>query len=89
MSPWVGGPISSPSQERTLTTTRKRPKTAVLARFRPEPAPRLPSGEIDYATIASYVAEDLSAIFGSNIKINLIGEATIKHDQVNNASSKQ
>ena len=47
--------------------TRKRPKTAVLARFHPEPAPRLPSGEIDYATIASYIGEDLSAIFGSNI----------------------
>jgi hypothetical protein len=50
----------------------------VLARFRPEPAPRLPSGEIDFATIASYVAEDLSAIFGSNIKINIKSEATME-----------
>ena len=73
----------------TTFITRNRPKTAVLARFRPEPAPRLPSGEIDYATIASYVAEDLSAIFGSNIKIDLIGAATMKEDEVNNTSSKQ
>ena len=72
-----------------LEECRGPPRTAVLARFCPEPAPRLPSGEIDYATIASYVAEDLSAIFGSKIKINLIGEATMKHDQVNNASTKQ
>ena len=72
-----------------LDECRNPPKTAFLARFRPEPAPRLPSGEIDYATIASYVAEDLSAIFGSNIKINLIGEATMNDHEVNNTSSKQ
>jgi hypothetical protein len=34
------------------------------------------SGEIDYATIASYIGEDLSAIFGSNIKINIKSAAT-------------
>jgi hypothetical protein len=72
-----------------LEECRRPPKIAVFARFRPEPAPRLPSGDIDYATIASYVAEDLSAIFGSNIKANLIGEAIMEDDAANNASSKQ
>jgi hypothetical protein len=55
---------------------RHAPKAAVLAKFRPEPTPRLRSGEIDYATIASYIGEDLSAIFGSNIKINIKSAAT-------------
>jgi hypothetical protein len=72
-----------------LEECRNPPKAAVLARFRPEPAPRLPSGEIDYETIVSYVAEDLSAIFGSNIKLNFIGEAIIEDDAANNASMTQ